>query len=723
MFADIAAFSDISVRGGAIMQLRVWLALLSICVVLLWGCSDRERLSSGPIDDTILPEWTYGTDQTYDVPAEPGGRITDPTTGAVFRFPDGGTGQLTIRALETGPQTALDEGAFEIVYEGPGALELLLEHDAEDYDFLVGYSPLSAVILEGEELDTSGWLPIRHTELLGDTLVFELSAGTNKNGSPSLPWSGVKKFKSVRYKKGTAQADLYAQIEQNVRDALTSLIAAVPASRRAQVMLDVNGPFEPVLYVPQNRSAYLFTSKPKYIPYWDSFGFVSQCAIVIPDDATGSVAHEVGHYLHHVLLGNSGYLPFFQNVRPSGHHVGMAGALNELIEEPAYFAEYYLKGTVGGAGPERGTFLTNGGGGSISPTTVDYRDLEGMTISMLASVIRESGEIRNYANELVKVPVVTGSRDQLWQDCYEIIAMGTRDVLTARTKVETLLQASGQADKLPAMLQAIGWNHHVVCRFVDDDGNPVSGVTARAVSKVGTTEYRLPTRSRESGADGTYGLGQFFPGASVLRVYYDGDSLDVPQTIPWTTPTNIQVDLGDVNVVGNALLRKLQRCTVLDFDFSAPQVYSDGDSHDAFRRTVRSVVWDGFSFTSRDSVDAYSEHIWLTVSGNVGSDGQSLTVEYWYRYEHNFPVGIDDVVNTHVRVQGVPYMRDYLQSGNQVVQYVVSGSGVEHYVIVLESNFVRTDEDGIVVDGHDYVSTDWSPPGDTIVLDLVFREE
>ncbi|MBU1950994.1 MAG: hypothetical protein KJ927_19935, partial [Candidatus Eisenbacteria bacterium] len=510
-------------------------------------------------------------------------------------------------------------------------------------------------------------------------------------------------------------------IEQNVREAATTLINAIPESRRLQVQQDINGSLSPVLYVPQNRSAYLFKSMPKYVPYWDSFGVISQCAIVIPDDATGSVAHEVGHYFHHVLLGNSGYLNFFRNVRPNGHHVGMAGALNELIEEPAYLAEYYLKGSVGGLGPEKGTFLTNGGGGSISPMTVDYRDLEGMTMVLFASILREDTEIRNYANELVTVPVVEGSREQLWRDCYEIVASGTSGVLTARDKIETLLQNSGQAAKLPAMLQAIGWSHHVVCRFVDGDGNPLSGVTARAVSKVGTSEYRLPARSRESDDTGTYGLSEFFPGASILRVYYDGDSSDVPRTIPWTTPTNQQVDLGDIGVVSNELLNKLHQTTRIDFGLNAPHTFSDGQNWDGhFEILVWPLVWTGTSFTARHEVDDVSGHYLMTANGNVSADGRILNVEYSADFSQDQTGGIHTETHRRVNVAGLPYTEDYIGGGNRVVKYVKTGEEAEQYVVAMESTFTQTDAGGSVIDFYEYVSTNWAAA--TTDLDLTFRQ-
>jgi hypothetical protein len=707
------------------MGLKVALLLLSICFVFACGCSERERFSSAPAEDTTLAEWVYGAEQTYEAPTESGGRIVDTITGAIFRFPDGGSGQVTIQELETGPQTASDEGAYEITYDGTGALEILIEHDPEDIDFLVGYTPLNHAVLEGEELDTSGWLPLKSAEALGDTLVFELPVGANKMGSQSMPWSGVKKFKPVRYKKGTTEAVLYAQIEQNVRDALNTLINAVPTSRRTQVMADVNGPLKPVLYMPLNRSAYLFTSTPKYVPYWDSFGLISQCAIVIPDDAMGSVAHEVGHYLHHVLLGNSGYMPFFQNVRPDGHHVGMAGALNELIEAPAYFAEYHLKGSVGGLGPEQGTFLTNGGGGAISPLIVDYRDLEGMTAAMLAMIIRERTEIRNYANERVTVPVVQGERDQLWQDCYEIIASGTADVLGARSKIEALLLNSGQADKLPAMLQAIGWNHHVVCRFVDSEGEPLEGVTARAVSTVGSTEYRLPSRTRESDATGSYGLGQFFPGSNILRVYYEGDSTDIAQTIPWTTPTSTQVDFGDVNVVENETApEKIDVSFYLDeAEYEATWISSGEVSYhvgvsglflsetgtSSLNNNVYNTVWDGdvwgddtlngnMSVTILDNPHRVNIHVEQVGISNIGS--------------YNYVVDIDSIPLDRISTHWGPFQGNYYT----VERYVERGSSVSRINVIWTS--IQT---GIIT--YELINTNCGEGGDAqIQVDVWYPE-
>ncbi|MBU1700887.1 MAG: hypothetical protein KJ970_14005 [Candidatus Eisenbacteria bacterium] len=172
------------------MWRRTLISCLSLYFLVHSGCGGREKLTSDDgSGDPALPEWVYGESQVYDAPAAPGGRILDPLSGQTFRFPAGGSGLLTVLQLESGPRTASDEGAFEITYEGSGSLELLIDHDPEDVDFLVGYLPLDYAVQEGEELDTSGWLPLGSTAGQGDTLVFELPVGAKMTGSMSLPWS------------------------------------------------------------------------------------------------------------------------------------------------------------------------------------------------------------------------------------------------------------------------------------------------------------------------------------------------------------------------------------------------------------------------------------------------------------------------------------------------------------------------------------------------------
>ncbi len=544
--------------GSARWILMSTLALGSACLALA-GCGGDKVEAPGGGEETA---WSYGGSRTYAIPPDTYVTVIDSASATVFRLPSGG-GEFTIRDIIAGPMTAADEGAFEIEYTGTSDVQLLVPHDSDDLDYVLGYSSLAYAVLEAEPPDTSGWMPILESATLtgpqGDSLVFDLPLSS---GQTDAPVSEVTKYKKLTYRKDTDIEVLSRQIEQNIRDAATSLIDFVPASRQAAAMEAINGPLEPRFYVPENREAWVYTEDPKYIPFWDYTALVPRCWIVIPDNSVGSVAHEVGHYFHHVLIGNYAYGSFFRNPRPDGHHIGMEGAFANLIEEPAYLAEYLLKGSIGmSSNPENGSVLTNGHGNSPTPRTVDYRDLEGMGVALCAALIRSDNLIYNHTGERTTVPVIAGDRVEKARDCYEIIAQGTDDILELRDKLETLLVTEyGGAEALPAMLEPLGWSYHVNCRFVDAQGEPVSGLEARSVCKAGGREYVLPVRGTPSDDQGRYTLERFFPGKSTLRVYHGTDSTDVADiTIPWTRATTQENDLGDIYIEGESdLLAKLR---------------------------------------------------------------------------------------------------------------------------------------------------------------------
>jgi hypothetical protein len=119
---------------------------------------------------------------------------------------------------------------------------------------------------------------------------------------------------------------------------------------------------------------------------------------------------------------------------------------------------------------------------------------------------------------------------------------------------------NGQADKLPALLQAIGWNYRVQCKFTDSKGNAVQGVSAIPLIQAGGQEYQLvdgvsPKNSSqtETQDDGELLFSECFPGdknKTVLRVKYQGTTQDIKDkiNIPWSTPTNKVFSAKDIVV-------------------------------------------------------------------------------------------------------------------------------------------------------------------------------
>jgi hypothetical protein len=275
-------------------------------------------------------------------------------------------------------------------------------------------------------------------------------------------------------------------------------------------------------------------------------GLLPLCQIIIPDDHVGSVAHETSHYFHHVLV-ESDYVKFSWNSRP-GHAIGTAGALDELIEDMAYLGEYYLNGTVSGMNPTWGTTLADLGASARKPKTTDFRDLEGMAMAIFAAHTRTDNRIADYAGIQRSVPVIPGDVTEKFRDCYEIVAQGTDDVLEVVEKMESLLQTKySQGAALPAMLQPLGWSHHVKLRFVNGSGGGVPNVEACSVCKTAQGEFCLPKRGTPSNDHGDYTLDEFYPGKSTLRVFIGGDSLDVADiTIPWSFATNQEFTIPNI---------------------------------------------------------------------------------------------------------------------------------------------------------------------------------
>jgi len=640
----------------------------------LIGCGGDGGTEPGGGDGSEV-SWGYGESRTFEIPASTSVTVVDSASSAMFRLPTGG-GLFTVRDIIDGPTTLPDEGDFEIDYTGTSTVELLMSHDPGDIVYLMGYAPLTGVVLEDAEPDTSGWLPLSASETLsgatGDTLVFELPF--TDNGRTLLPLSGssVKKYKRLVYKKGTAHAALVAQVEANIRDAINSLIYAIPPARRPEVRTRIDVDMRPIFVVPQNRAAYFWTAKPKYIPYLGLPGILPIYKIVIPDDCLNNVAHEVSHYLHHVLI-QGGFAAFAWNSRP-GHKVGTTGAFGQLIEDFAYLGEYYLNGNVSDANPRWGSTLAGTDESAKSPKTTDFRDLEGMAVAIFAAHTRDTDRMNDYRGIRRTVPVISGDVTEKFQDCYEIVAQGTDDMLEVVEKMEAILATKyDQADALPAMLEPLGWSHHIKCRFVDAEGEPVANVEARSVCKTGGQEHYLPRRGTPSGNDGRYTLDEFHPGKSTLRIYQGTDSTDVAEiTIPWSRATNQEQDLGDIYIEGDSgLLEKLRGCGGMYGSATGNMAISGADPEyvgfgfiicSRYGQDCDSLKWNGVegrygcTRTFEDTWEREVERDSMYVRAAI--DGRSLEILYLRteRTSLTFAGGYETIRITEIELADVPVL-------------------------------------------------------------------
>jgi hypothetical protein len=519
---------------------------LAAVLGLLAACgSDKGEGPTG----SLGTEWQQGGSQTYLVSGEP---VADAITGSLFRFPEGGSGSLTVTRITEGPLTGPADSAFTVEYTGPGPVQLVMDDNPTSFNYLLGNVELDNACLEEEE--NRAWILIPEKETGGGELVFDLPSVNPPTGRPKTAWEGIAVYKKDKIPKNSDYNTFRDKIREKVKDVCREVVKVIPDARKERFIADVDRDAPPKLYVGDR-----IATSDKYVPFYDIFKLWPVRTIMHNRQSTAAnVAHETGHYIHHVLVGDSRFAQIATNHRPNEHRIGTPGARTQLIEEMAYFTEYYITGTIKGNPAESGQFAINNGSTMLSPLTTDVPDLEGFGAAMFASVVRIKDRIMNYDSKWVAVPVVspgTTDRTELIKGIYEIVAQGTDDLETARERVEAMLAKRGEADKLPAMLQPLGWSYHVKMKFVDTDRKPLANIAARSVIKAGPVEYVLPQGS-PSQSDGHYSLKEYFGGETAfLRVYFDNhgksDSLEVsgsPVRIPWSAKTNQEIDFGEIVV-------------------------------------------------------------------------------------------------------------------------------------------------------------------------------
>jgi hypothetical protein len=505
---------------------------------------------------TIPASWGYGQQQIYPVPQNPGGEVNDALSGGTFVFPQGGGGQLTVRQITQGPGIEVDEIAFTLNYTGNSPIKLKYANATPTRDFLLAYvreDQVQPIYQNQPAQSPSDWyvLPPERPTQVSDT-------------TWAIPLPPLVPFK--KQKLDTSYWGAYDSHKQLVDTAVIDLQAIIPPARLS-AFLATRAEYDLSVWVGL-RPAVMVTNQ--YLPFWTLWQPTHYARTIMLHRTAGkrTVAHETGHYIHHMLVGDTAYR-IFQNLRkPPTHGKGEPGSASNLVEEPAYIAELvlgqddsrladYLKGFV-----------------RRNPWEINYPDLEGFAYCMVGSLLRETDAITNFNGRDTKAPVVTvgpglNRTTLLFQDVYEIIAAGLTDIYAFRTSMENFLQARQQADKLPLMLQSIGWNYQVRMTLVDKQKNPVKDVAAWFVGKAGGVEYELgrghsetdPT-SEYTKDDGTYVIDECYGGEleKTLRVSLpvigtdgvkkDAIQLDIPVrlSIPWNTPTTSQQNLKEVQL-------------------------------------------------------------------------------------------------------------------------------------------------------------------------------
>lgn len=260
------------------------------------------------------------------------------------------------------------------------------------------------------------------------------------------------------------------------------------------------------------------------------------------------VAHEVGHYLTHILAGNAKFRAIAQ-VAPDIHGVGDLHSLRRTIcEDYAYYNQFALTGTLNGGDVASGAWVGRLKGGKQLPKDIDYPSIEGFACALMAGMtVATKYDFTNKAvafdttsgADVPGVALVTGadrsvgiSRGEIYR-AFKSGATNIRELLPA---LQGLLTNDKQRLKFQAMAEQMGWSYHGVGVVQDKNGNKLAGAELYPKLMDGQNmAFRLFTVNTD--LDGKFELKRAYPGSYVLSVKTFYDKFDVPFTTNWDRAT------------------------------------------------------------------------------------------------------------------------------------------------------------------------------------------
>jgi len=609
-------------------------AVVCICIALV-------SLTAGGIwlIRPTTPQFTIGPAQTYAVSAAKDTRITDSVTGQTLRFPEGGTGNVQIAKITSGPAAPLPGEGIWVDYKGNTTIQLMLE-DKGDVVEVFGYGPHPVLrhstwvpMSEGASVDGHRiydlYLPSQKPNALGSQPLASLSPLARSPASlilaaqPATPTVAIHQYWVSRIITDTYIPRRQHYIETQIKEDVDHLLSVLPPDLQKKSFDRVFDGFR-WQYQDIAKEDISYTGFSKRLGMREPRFWISSDPGV-QGGLHQTIPHEVGHYWSHVLLDNI-YKSLEAQVRDSHGPGDYWPGRTDFVEEPAYFVEYLFNGPTGGVVGIRdlrepwNEFYKNYG---IKPTEQDMPSVEGFGVVFLAALQRQNNESitvwdsggKNVTTDIPNIGLTDG-------EIFEILSQGVTNMNQLRAGVERFLQSKGQADKLPAVAQRIGWRYKVKGRLLDPLGDPVEGFTIESISRVGCRDYQGGVTTKETDKDGSFELDQVFPGESWLRVtgrvLADGRQAkwDLPIVIDWAQETNKVVNRGDIKMGRLQLDPK-------EINNGSPGKYTFKATASGIPPTTKSIRWEWFLGTN--SVRQFQKD---SGAQAVETDSAEVTVDY-----------------------------------------------------------------------------------------------
>lgn len=611
--------------------------LLAVGVLLVSGCGGGGGGGGGG-DGTPPPQFALGDPTVRTLSAAGDTEVS--VLGHTFRFPEGATGKLTVAKIVSGPTAPFPGEGLYVNYDGDDPMELVLPGTPDgisDYPMVLGYGKVRG-IFDDSTGNRERWIALPWVQLPDERMAFDLNAvGTPPEPTPSRgraqrqqPADRLNHYWISRLPVASNEIEKRTLLSLQARDYTDEFLNALTPARRSQVEARIK---EKILTIEHDGNYYQGF-------WWRSPGWARIFRPTVHVTLDGfSLAHELGHYYTHLLVGDDVQSDLEDQASLGGQH-GIRDVVGRgvVLEEYGYFIEFFLIGTGGRQDLHRPYDMFKG----LDPWKTDFPSIEGFGAAMLACLNRTDPTIKDLlTGNLVDVPTIGLDYGRI----FDIIAQGATHIDQLRQNIGAALTAE-EAQQFSILVERMGWSYHGKGRLVDPQGNPVAGVTVEPVGKVGTQEYLMPGSVRATtNSKGEFTLSRLYPGRSHLRITQGTNVIDAPISVDWSRPTNtLYVDLGDIPVVPRVQdtrymsvdLKLEGRFHKVYYNQTTGKVFdgveSGGPVGPMNLRNIP-VAWSGDSFSASLTTDQGGEY---TFSGTVDGTGRVLSISVQYQYSKDW---------------------------------------------------------------------------------------
>ncbi len=492
----------------------------------------------------------YGTSKEYALSSTTEFSIDDSITGNRFKFPNGADGTLIVTPINSAPGADSDDSGsgFKVEYTGTDKIQYVMPYDNGEYPALWVWGSPGVNVYEYPAVSEM-WLPVSIADrTLNNAAVFDITSA-NLSGTSSLrnktrnrPLSAAKLWqKKLNEASWYNKKDVFAE---QITSVVKTIVELLPEPAKTNAKTEIDGRLNAYIYPTAKSGLY---ERSQYRPFDWLTGSTSPTFLFGSLAAQRTVVHETGHYLSHVLGGDT-VMRLLEGQAVGEHGVGVAHLGRPMVEEYAYFTEYTILKEIGGDNTLDLTIL------SLNPASRDTPSIEGYAVRLLALMTVEDidkwfSSIYSRSGEDEDVPSINASFEDIWKILSETPI--TVDELYA--KIKKYLSDNGKGDRLAPLLERTGWSYNGYGIVVDAQKNPIQSAIVQSVAKVpsegSNREYFASLKPVETDKDGKFVLDRLFPGNNFIRIQIpeskEGEYIDFPITVDAKKPTNDSIDLGN----------------------------------------------------------------------------------------------------------------------------------------------------------------------------------